>query len=313
MTDGGRSQAGFDPTRFDGAGLGWLQERIDAGDVLLMQGPMGSELLRQVGAADIPAALWNVADPHEVERLHWLYRMAGADIMLTNTFQASEPALRRDGVDAGMERVNRAAVACALHAGARCTLGSVGPCGIHWLDEKAPEYREASCAYRDQAYVLLDAGAHGIVLETFTALRELELALGAVRSVAHGMPVLVSFAVDDDGDLLGDGVNIEAACMLAERQGAAAVGVNCCSLAAATCAVSRMGRAVSIPLMVRPNAGDPRRDGDGSLVWDERPEDFASACEKWCAAGARIVGGCCGTGPLATSALAGCLDTHSYR
>ncbi len=306
-------QAAADASRFDAAGSTWLRERLDAGDILLMQGPMGSELMRQVGAADIPAALWNVADPHEVERIHWLYRMAGADIMLTNTFQASAPALVHDEVDAGMERVNRAAVACALHAGARCTLASIGPCGIAWVSEDAPEYREAADAYRDQAYVLLDAGAHGIVLETFTALRELELALRAVRSVACDLPVLVSFAIDEAGNLLGDGVNIEAACMLAERKGAEAVGVNCCSVAAATHAVPRMARAVSLPLMVRPNAGDPQRDEYGSLTWDERPEAFSSAFSAWRAAGARIVGGCCGTGVRTASVLAGCLDEGSFR
>ena len=274
---------------------------------------MGSELMGQVGSAQVPPAFWNVADPHEVERIHWMYRTVGADIMLTNTFQASAPALERDEVRAGMERVNRAAVACALHAGAPCTLGSMGPCGISWLADDTPEYRAVIAAYREQAYALLDAGCHGIVLETFTALRELEAALGAVQSVADGMPVLVSYAIDDEGNLLGDGLNIEAACMFAESHGARAVGVNCCSLEAATAAVPRMVRAASVPVMVRPNAGDPQVDDGGQLHWYELPDDFAAACERWCADGALIVGGCCGTGPRTTCALSGCLEARARR
>lgn len=306
------AQDRFDPARFDRAGTAWLEEHLGK-DTLLMQGPMGSELMGQVGSAQVPPAFWNVADPHEVERIHWMYRTVGADIMLTNTFQASGPALERDEVRAGMERVNRAAVACALHAGAPCTLGSMGPCGISWLADDTPEYRAVIAAYREQAYALLDAGCHGIVLETFIALRELEAALGAVQSVADGMPVLVSYAIDDEGNLLGDGLNIEAACMFAESHGARAVGVNCCSLEAATAAVPRMVRAVSVPVMVRPNAGDPQVDDEGQLHWYELPDDFAAACERWCADGALIVGGCCGTGPRTTCALSGCLEARARR
>ena len=306
------AQDRFDPARFDRAGTAWLEEHLGK-DTLLMQGPMGSELMGQVGSAQVPPAFWNVADPHEVERIHWMYRTVGADIMLTNTFQASAPALERDEVRAGMERVNRAAVACALHAGAPCTLGSMGPCGISWLADDTPEYRAVIAAYREQAYALLDAGCHGIVLETFTALRVLEAALGAVQSVADGMPVLVSYAIDDEGNLLGDGLNIEAACMFAESHGVRAVGVNCCSLEAATAAVPRMVRAVSVPVMVRPNAGDPQVDDEGQLHWYELPDDFAAACERWCADGALIVGGCCGTGPRTTCALSGCLEARARR
>ena len=101
--------------------------------------------------------------------------------------------------------------------------------------------------------------------------------------------------------------------MFAESHGARAVGVNCCSLEAATAAVPRMVRAVSAPVMVRPNAGDPQVDDGGQLHWYELPDDFAAACERWCADGALIVGGCCGTGPRTTCALSGCLEARARR
>lgn len=292
---------------YDRIGAAWLADEMGR-RVLLMQGPMGTALMGQAGAEDIPPAYWNTADPQEVARLHWLYRAAGADLMLTNSFQANELALQRDGVTAGVERVNRAAVMCAKKAAAPCVLGSIGPNGVPWLKEGTPEHRRARAAYRRQAYALLSAGASGIMLETFTNLRDLEVALAGTREIADGMPVLVSFAIDESGNLLSDGLNIEAACMRAVELGACSVGVNCCSVPAATAAVPRMVRSVDVPVSVRPNAGAPRRADDGSLTWDEDPQELVAACERWCSAGARIVGACCGTGVLTCSALAGYLD-----
>lgn len=294
---------------YDRTGADWLREQV-AERVLLMQGPMGSVLMGQPGGEEVPAAYWNVADPQEVERLHWLYRMSGADIALTNTFQASAPALERDGVGAGVDRINREGVRLAKRAAAPCTLGSVGPCGLDWLIQDSPEYCRARDAYRQQARALLEAGAHGIVLETFTALRALEPALAGVGDVACGMPVLVSFAIDDDGNLLGDGQNIEAACLYVEHVPYCpvfAVGVNCCSLRAATSAVPRMRRATALPLMVRPNAGMPMRGEDGELTWHEDAAAFVRACSAWVRDGARIVGSCCGTTARTTAALSSLL------
>ena len=108
------------------------------------------------------------------------------------------------------------------------------------------------------------------------------------------MPVLVSFVVDDKGDLLGDGLNIEAAVLYAEKHGANSVGVNCCSLAAANAAVPRMVASATTPVTVRPNVGDPVQTQDGP-VWHENPEAFARACIEWRHAGAAMVGSCCGT------------------
>ncbi|WP_270574146.1 homocysteine S-methyltransferase family protein, partial [Candidatus Collinsella stercoripullorum] len=140
--------------------------------------------------------------------------------------------------------------------------------------------------YRDQARELLAAGVSGIMLETFTSTRALAPALEGALDAADGMPVLVSFAIDDAGDLLGDGLNIEAACMFAQERGACSVGVNCCSVEAATAAVPRMVRAVPLPVSVRPNAGYPERADDGAPVWREQPEAFAAACPRWVADGA---------------------------
>ena len=134
---------------------------------------------------------------------------------------------------------------------------------------------------------MLNAGVDGLLIETVTSIRNLQPMLAGARDAADGMPVLVSFVVDDKSDLLGDGLNIEAAVLYAEKHGANSVGVNCCSLAAANAAVPRMVASATTPVTVRPNVGDPVQTQDGP-VWHENPEAFARACIEWRHAGAAM-------------------------
>lgn len=276
-------------------------------ETLLAQGPMGSVLLSEYDAADIPPAFWNLAEPQTVSRIHRLYVAAGAQMLITNTFQASSHALKRDLITPSMAEVNRGAVDDARQAHPQLLLGSMGPIGIEWFAEDSAEYREIRGIAREQAYALLSAGVDGLLVETVTSIRNLQPMLAGVCDAADGMPILVSFAIDDNGDLIGDGLNIEGAVLYAEKHGASAVGVNCCSLAAANAAVPRMVAAATTPVTVRPNAGDPVQTQDGPL-WHETPEAFAQACVAWKQAGAAMVGSCCGTTAITTAAMAEALD-----
>lgn len=290
-----------------------LVDRLAAGP-LVMQGPMGSLLIDEAGAADVPSAFWNIAEPQTLTRMHALYQMAGADILVTNTFQASAPCLERDGISQGCRAVNRAGVDCALACSritgvpARLVLGSMGPCGVEWEAEESPEREIAFGSYRDQASILLESGVSGILLETFCSKRDFSLAMAASAEVADGMPVLASFSIDEAGNLVGDGSSIEEAAALAQRLGAVAIGVNCCSIAAATGAVPRMARAAGLHIMVRPNAGIPSVDKNGLPHWDEDGEEIARACVQWVRDGAGLVGTCCGFTPVATCVISGMLQ-----
>ena len=186
-------------------------------------------------------------------------------------------------------------------------VGSIGPCGIEWMREDSPEFRAARAAYREQATALLTAGVDAVMLETFCSIRDLQPALAGAVDAAWGMPIMVSFAINEDGELLGDGLTIEGAVVFAEKHGAHAVGVNCCSIAAADAAVPRLVRAARTPVMVRPNAGLPLRAEDGSLAWHEEPLSFANACIRWREAGAHLVGACCGATPRTTAAMSDAL------
>ena len=283
----------MDTSYYNRFGAEELTRRLSS-ETLLAQGPMGSVLLSEYDAADIPPAFWNLAEPQTVSRIHRLYVAAGAQVLITNTFQASSYALKHDQIAPSVAEVNRGAVDDARQAHPQLLLGSMGPICIEWFAEDSAEYREIRGIAREQAHALLNAGVDGLLIETVTSIRNLQPMLAGARDAADGMPVLVSFVVDDKGDLLGDGLNIEAAVLYAEKHGANSVGVNCCSLAAANAAVSRMVASATTPVTVRPNAGNPVQTQDGP-VWHEDPEAFARACVEWKRAGAAMVGSCCGT------------------
>ena len=266
----------MDTSYYNRFGAEELTRRLSS-ETLLAQGPMGSVLLSEYDAADIPPAFWNLAEPQTVSRIHRLYVAAGAQVLITNTFQASSYALKHDQIAPSVAEVNRGAVDDARQAHPQLLLGSMGPIGIEWFAEDSVEYREIRGIAREQAHALLNAGVDGLLIETVTSIRNLQPMLAGARDAADGMPVLVSFVVDDKGDLLGDGLNIEAAVLYAEKHGANSVGVNCCSLAAANAAVPRMVASATTPVTVRPNVGDPVQTQDGP-VWHENPEAFARAC-----------------------------------
>lgn len=293
--------------RYDREAAERLRHRLAEG-VLLAQGPMGSVLQGEPGSADIPSALWNVAEPQTVSRHHLLYATAGAEVLITNSFQANALSLQRDRIDRRVGEMNRAAVDCARVRGVELLLGSVGPCGLASSLHGSPEFEQSCAAYRQQAYALLDAGVSGILLETFTSLAELDPALAGVFDVADGMPVLASVVIDEEGRLLKDGLPIESVLSYLQERGVDAAGVNCCSLSAAACAVPRMVEATSLPLMVRPNGGAPIGYEDGAVQWGEHPDAFVQACDAWVKQGVRLVAGCCGTSARTTCALAGLLD-----
>lgn len=307
MADSREGVVGADPDIYRQEEGAELRQALGEGP-LLAQGPMGTLLMSEPGGEHIPPVAWNLYEPVVVERLHALYAASGADILITNSFQANERALAHDEIYASVREANALSVRLARKAGARFVLGSIGPNGIDWLKRDSPEFRHARAAYREQISALLVEGASGIMLETVTSLRALEPALAAAADIAAGMPTCVSFAVNEQGDLLLDGTPLEAAVLFAEKRGAASVGVNCCSLETADKMVPRLLSSALTPVSVRPNAGDPERDDDGVLVWHEDPEAFVRAARSWIDAGVRLLGACCGTTPLTTCALRDVID-----
>ena len=209
-----------------------------------------------------------------------------------------------------MEEINRAAAAIARRAaGSRVTvLGDLGPCGGFLRPLGEIDAQDLGTEFERQARALVAGGVDGIIIETMSAVEELVLAIRAAR--AAGAPyVIASLAFDrlPNGSLRTMmGVSPEQAAQAAVSEGADVLGANCGTrmTPADFAAVVAAYRGVSDkPVMIQANAGTPELEG-GRAVYRLGPADFAERMREVVAAGARILGGCCGTTPAHIAALA---------
>ncbi|MDR3742122.1 MAG: bifunctional homocysteine S-methyltransferase/methylenetetrahydrofolate reductase [Terracidiphilus sp.] len=247
----------------------------------------------------------NVSDPSLILAVHEEYLQAGAEILETNTFGANRFRLARHGLESQVEEINAAGTRLARKAvdelrarqGAKAWVaGAVGPLGVRLEPLGKTGLDEARAAFAEQMQVLAKSGVDLLILETMPAMNEAREALAAAREAAPRLPVVVMVTVDDDGNCL-DGASPELAAALLTEWGADAVGVNCSTgPSTVLTTVEAMRKATSLPLAAMPNAGMPR-NVDGRNVYLCSPEFMASFARKAIAAGAQLVGGCCGTTP----------------
>jgi homocysteine S-methyltransferase len=281
--------------------------RTLADEVLLADGGMGAALL----AAGTPSSgcveAWNIEEPARVEELHGAFVRAGARLVVTNTFGANRVRLAPHGLGGRVAELNQAGVDAARRAGGYLVGGSMGPLGVRLAPYGRLGSGDAFEAYHEQAAALAAAGVDLFVIETQSDLREIEQALAATRSAAPDVAVLVSATFTrDDRTPLGSTPE-EVAARLVEL-GADAIGVNCGEGPAQMLRVIEAMAPVAqgTPLAARPNAGGPARAA-GRVVYPATPSYVAEHAVAAVAAGASIVGGCCGTGPEHTAAIASAL------
>ena len=280
---------------------------------LLADGGMGTSLIEQGEPIGTCFELLNVGDPQRIVGIHRSYVHAGSDIVLTNTFGGNRFRLDAHGLAARAPELNRAAVALARDAGARFVAGSMGPLGVRLAPYGRVRPEDAFEAYLEQAAALADGGVDLLVVETQTDLREMEQALAAARAGAPAHAVVVSATfTKDDRTLLGSSPS-QVAERLVELE-ADAIGVNCGEGPAQLLRVIRdMRRAAGdVPLVARPNAGGPTQVG-GRFVYPATPEYLAEHARAFLDEGVSIIGGCCGTGPAHTTAIAEALRGHVAR
>ncbi|MBN2584702.1 MAG: homocysteine S-methyltransferase family protein [Planctomycetes bacterium] len=277
----------------------WLDACRDR--VLIIDGAMGTQLqARGMGSVDCPEQ-WAREHPVELAAIHGDYVKAGADIILTCTFGASSLKLTRAGLASDTEAMNWALARVARDAAPEAViLGDIGPCDemIAPLGEKTAD--EIRSSFARQVVGLADV-VDGFMIETMSDVDEAVLALKAARKAAPGKPVLVSmtFKKDFNGETFHTimGVDPEQAAKRLTDAGADAVGCNCgYGIDDMVGIVERMAAATKLPIVAEPNAGLPRLVG-GETVFDQKPADMAAKVGRLVSAGARIVGGCCGTTP----------------
>src|SRR6202522_3983763 len=247
----------------------------------------------------------NLSDPGLILSIHEEYLQSGADILETNTFGANRFRLARHGLTEKVAEINAAGVRLARQAvehlkdkqaGEAWVAVPAGPLGVRREPWGKTGLDEARASFAEQISALAGAGADILVIETMPALNEAREALIAAREMAPDLPVLVMVTVDDESNCL-DGSSPEQAAARLTEWGAGAIGVNCSTgPATVLTAIECVGKATSLPLAAMPNAGMPRAV-EGRNIYLCSPEYMASFARKAIAAGAQIVGGCCGTTP----------------
>jgi len=273
--------------------------------VLVLDGGLSTALEAQGLTFD--GAMWTgellLTNPDAVTAAHRSFVDAGADIIITGSYQLSFEGGRRIGwADDDVERALRNSTTAARLAVNDDTLvaASIGPFGAHLNDgsEFRGNYGVTDSVIRDyhdrRLDILLDTEPDLLALETMPDLPEVRVLLELIESKGADMPFWVSFTVTEPGVISGGGTFAEACALVEDFGNAMAVGINCSPLSVITPTLS--GVDTDLPFVVYPNAGQAW-DSD-AMAWAGEPE-FATRVDvdEWMNLGARIVGGCCGYGP----------------
>ena len=281
--------------------------------VLLLDGGMGTLLMAAGLERGRAPEWWNIERPDRVEAADRGYAEAGSDIVHANTFGANPPKLAASDLTGRCREVNAAAVAiCRKACGSKAQVaGDVGPTGLLLAPVGKASLDEIREAYREQAAALAEAGADLISIETQYDLRE---ALAAVEaSVATGLAVIASMTFESRkrGSFTIMGDPLVPSLLALSEAGAVAVGCNCTVTSPVMLGmIEEAGRSVNVPLVAQPNAGQPRMTPQGP-AYDAAPAQFAADLAAMAKAGARLVGGCCGTTPEFIRLVRAALDTAS--
>jgi 5-methyltetrahydrofolate--homocysteine methyltransferase len=277
-----------------------FRERLLAGERFVLDGATGTNLQRTglpVGAA---AEVWVLENPDAIADLERAFVAAGSDIILTCTFGGTRLRLEASGLADRFEVINRKAVEItqAVTVGTDVLVaGSIGPTGHMLAPLGTLTEEDAEADYHEQAQLLVDAGVDLLVIETQFDLTEAAAAVRAVRSVDAAIPLVCSFSYDR-GTRTMMGVKPEK---MAETIGALdvdALGINCGrSLDENLEALGELRQATDKPIWFKPNAGMPEMDEDGKPTYSVSPAEMGALVPDWLAAGAQLVGGCCGTSP----------------
>jgi methionine synthase / methylenetetrahydrofolate reductase(NADPH) len=252
---------------------------------------------------------FNLLKPGVIADVHSRYAAAGAEIIETNTYSAQHYKLSKYGLEKKTEEINAAGVAIARQAVGEeaYVVGSIG--AVRGGAGKNVRTAVIKRDFEEQIGVLLSSGVDGLLLETFFDLEELSLALGIIRKKSD-ISVICQFAVED-AERTHDGIPLADAFRRLKSEGADVIGFNCRSGPNGILrAIETIPRDLGLPLSVFPNAGIPDYV-DGKVIYSATPEYFASSAIKFADAGARLIGGCCGTTPEHIAAIAKALQSYS--
>ncbi len=274
------------------------RELLDPERVVIFDGAMGTMLYSRGVFINQCYDELNLRAPELVREVHEAYVSAGAEVLETNSFGANRLKLAQYGLESQVNAINQRAAELARAAAGEAVLvaGAVGPLGVRLEPFGPTALDEARSLFREQLAALRSGGADLFILETFGDLGEMEQAVLAARDVDPGMVVIAQMTIGTDG-LTPFGASAPDVARALDSYGADIVGLNC-SVGPQTIleAIEKMASVTSRKLSAQPNAGMPR-DVGGRTMYMASPEYVASYGRHLIQAGAKVLGGCCGTTP----------------
>ena len=265
---------------------------------LILDGATGSNLRLMGMPAGVCTEKWVNEHPEAIQKLQKAYVDAGSMVVYAPTFMANRISLKNVGLEEEIERFNKGNVKIskdavgdrALVAGnLSATSQPLEPIGTMTYDRLLENYKE-------QMKYLVEAGVDYLAAETLLSLDEAIVICDAAAEVC-ALPLTISFSCEGDGRLYFGGSVVDAAVTLQEM-GVDAVGVNCSVGPNQLMAiVKNLKENLSIPVLVKPNAGIPQIDEHGQAHYNMDEEEFARCMKELKNAGASVLGGCCGTTP----------------
>jgi methionine synthase I (cobalamin-dependent)/5,10-methylenetetrahydrofolate reductase len=285
-----------------------LDRLLDPTRVIVFDGAMGTMLYTKGVFINQCYDELNLRAPDLIRDIHRAYVKAGAEIIETNSFGANRTKLVQHGLDTQAREINRAAATLAREVADEAgrpvlVAGAVGPLGVRIEPYGPTSLDEARACFREQLEGLRDGGVDIFLFETFGDLHEIEQAILAGREIAPETPIIAQMTIGADG-LTPFGATPEDIARSLDSWGADVIGLNC-SVGPQIIleAIEKMAPLTKKKLSAQPNAGMPRDIG-GRSMYMASPEYMATYARHLVQAGARVVGGCCGTTPEHIKAIA---------
>ncbi len=271
--------------------------------ILILDGATGTNLQRAGMPVGVCPEAWILEHPEHIKKLQRDFVEAGSNIVYAPTFTANRIKLAEYGLDNKLAQMNTDLVRLSREAvgGRAFVAGDMTMTGRQLYPMGDLGFEELVDVYKEQAKVLEEAGVDMYVVETMMSLQECRAAVLAIRET-NDLPILVTMTFEEDGRSLY-GTPPECVPVVLQGMGVDAIGVNCSTGPEKMAAVVKtMYEYSNIPVIAKPNNGLPELV-DGQTVYSTTPEQFAEEAKQLITAGARIVGGCCGTTPAHIRAL----------
>jgi 5-methyltetrahydrofolate--homocysteine methyltransferase len=294
-----------------------IQNLIQEKGYLVTDGAMGTVLFAAGLDQGDPPELWNLSHPERVAAVHQAYLEAGAHILLTNTFGGSRHRLALHDAQDQADQANFAAAEICKQVAAESdgqviVAGDIGPSGQVLAPYGELPYEDAVDGFEEQASALMRSGVDVIWIETMSDLEEVRAAVEGTRRVSEEIPIVTTMTFDTRGHTMM-GVSPEKAVDSLSAFNPVAIGGNCGNGPEEIIEViEKMHTANPQALLVaKANAGVPELV-NGKPVYRASPERMAEYAVESYQAGARVIGGCCGSTPDHIRSITKALAAHSH-